>query len=99
VTRTLRLPLFSSANSAVSLRFFSPLEGVIGVRMEHFQGALDNGPHYPLNVQKIQRPEFAFSDAHAKATAFQLGEFGRILYGDIDVWIFCATACVSPVVS
>jgi len=20
--------------------------------MEHFQGALDNGPHYPLNVQK-----------------------------------------------
>ena len=35
-----------------TLRFFSPLEGVIGVRMEHFQGALDNGPHYPLNVQK-----------------------------------------------
>ncbi len=32
-----------------TLRFFSPQEGVIGVRMEHF-GALDNGPHYPLNV-------------------------------------------------
>ena len=29
-----------------------PQEGIIGVRMEHFQGALDNGPHYPLNVQK-----------------------------------------------
>jgi alpha-D-xyloside xylohydrolase len=25
---------------------------VIGVRMEHFQGALNNGPHYPLNVLK-----------------------------------------------
>ncbi len=36
-------------------------------------------------AQKIQRPEFAFSNARAKATAFQLGEFGRILYGDIDV--------------
>ncbi len=35
-----------------TLRFFSPQEGIIGVRMEHFQGALDNGPHYPLNVQK-----------------------------------------------
>lgn len=31
---------------------FSPQEGIIGVRMEHFEGALDNGPHYPLNVQK-----------------------------------------------
>ncbi len=35
-----------------TLRFFSPQEGIIGVRMAHFQGALDNGPHYPLNVQK-----------------------------------------------
>ena len=25
---------------------------IIGVRMEHFQGALDNGPHYPLNGRK-----------------------------------------------
>ncbi|EIK0166678.1 alpha-xylosidase, partial [Salmonella enterica] len=42
-TWQLDTPLFT-------LRFFSPQEGVIGVRMEHFQGALDNGPHYPLNV-------------------------------------------------
>ncbi len=42
-TRQLDTPLFT-------LRFFSPQEGVIGVRMEHFRGALDNGPHYPLNV-------------------------------------------------
>lgn len=33
-----------------TLRFFSPQGGVVGVRMEHFQGVLDNGPHYPLNV-------------------------------------------------
>lgn len=31
---------------------FSPQEGVVGVRMEHFEGALDNGPHYPLNVRQ-----------------------------------------------
>ena len=42
-TWQLDTPLFT-------LRFFSPQEGVVGVRMEHFQGALDNGPHYPLNV-------------------------------------------------
>ncbi len=35
-----------------TLRFFSPQEGIIGVRMEHFQGALEKGPHYPLNVLK-----------------------------------------------
>lgn len=33
-----------------TLRFFSPQEGIVGVRIEHFQGAVDNGPHYPLNV-------------------------------------------------
>src|SRR5690606_16801917 len=45
-TWQLDTPLFT-------LRFFSPQEGVIGVRMEHFQGALNNGPHYPLNVQDV----------------------------------------------
>ncbi|EOL9014238.1 alpha-xylosidase [Cronobacter malonaticus] len=34
-----------------TLRFFSPQEGIIGVRIEHFQGVLDHGPHYPLNAQ------------------------------------------------
>ncbi|RZF24692.1 alpha-xylosidase [Paraburkholderia sp. UYCP14C] len=30
-------------------RFFSPQSGVIGVRVEHFSGALDRGPHFALN--------------------------------------------------
>lgn len=42
-TRQLDTPLFT-------LRFFSPQEGIVGVRIEHFQGALNNGPHYPLNI-------------------------------------------------
>ncbi|MDT1148708.1 hypothetical protein RNQ83_19875, partial [Escherichia coli] len=40
-TWQLDTPLFT-------LRFFSPQEGIVGVRIEHFQGALNNGPHYPL---------------------------------------------------
>ena len=42
-TWQLDTPLFT-------LRFFSPQEGIVGVRIEHFQGALNNGPHYPLNI-------------------------------------------------
>lgn len=34
-----------------TLRFFSPQEGIIGVRLEHFQGGLDKGPYYPLNLR------------------------------------------------
>ncbi|APA90057.1 alpha-xylosidase (plasmid) [Paraburkholderia sprentiae WSM5005] len=30
-------------------RFFSPQSGVIGVRVEHFSGSLDRGPHFALN--------------------------------------------------
>ncbi len=78
-----------------TLRFFSPQEGIIGVRMEHFHGALDNGPHYPLNVQKDvhveieNTAEFAELKSAASACASLKVNFGR--------WIFCATACVSPV--
>ena len=34
-----------------------PQEGIVGVRIEHFQGALNNGPHYPLNVLKDVKVE------------------------------------------
>lgn len=33
-----------------TVRLFAPQEGIVGVRIEHFQGAQNNGPHYPLNV-------------------------------------------------
>ncbi|MGK4354215.1 alpha-xylosidase [Enterobacter cloacae] len=35
-----------------TVRLFTPQEGIIGVRIEHFQGAQDKSPHYPLNVLK-----------------------------------------------
>jgi alpha-D-xyloside xylohydrolase len=58
-TWQLDTPLFT-------LRFFSPQEGVVGVRIEHFQGALDNGPHYPLNVLNDVKVEMQNSDAFAE---------------------------------
>ncbi|AWH87741.1 alpha-xylosidase [Limnobaculum parvum] len=48
-----------------TLRFFSPLEGVIGVRIEHFSGRVARGPDYPLmprdthTVQFDDNPQFA----------------------------------------
>lgn len=49
-----------------TLRFFSPQEGVIGVRLEHFQGAVNNGPHYPLNVLTDVRVEMQNSAEYAE---------------------------------
>ncbi|MDU5332276.1 MAG: alpha-xylosidase, partial [Enterobacter hormaechei] len=40
-----------------TVRLFAPQEGIVGVRIEHFQGALNKGPHYPLNVLKDVKVE------------------------------------------
>ncbi|CBF79518.1 hypothetical protein AN7505.2 [Aspergillus nidulans FGSC A4] len=37
-------------SSTVSARVTSPLEGIIGVKLVHWAGGLDNGPHYELNT-------------------------------------------------
>ena len=42
-TWQLDTPLFT-------LRFFSPQEGIIGVRIAHFEGGTEKGPHFPLNI-------------------------------------------------
>ncbi|ELY6204305.1 alpha-xylosidase [Cronobacter malonaticus] len=49
-----------------TLRFFSPQEGIIGVRIEHFQGVLDHGPHYPLNAQAQVPVELRDTDRYAE---------------------------------
>ncbi|EPN9384186.1 alpha-xylosidase [Cronobacter malonaticus] len=55
----LDIPLFT-------LRFFSPQEGIIGVRIEHFQGVPDHGPHYPLNAQAHVQVELRDTDRYAE---------------------------------
>ncbi|EPT7003495.1 alpha-xylosidase [Cronobacter malonaticus] len=49
-----------------TLRFFSPQEGVIGVRIEHFQGVPDHGPHYPLNTEAQVPVELRETDHYAE---------------------------------
>ncbi|EPE7490889.1 alpha-xylosidase [Cronobacter universalis] len=55
----LDIPLFT-------LRFFSPQEGIIGVRIEHFQGAPDHGPHYPLNTEAHVQVKLRDTDRYAE---------------------------------
>ncbi|ELY5789877.1 alpha-xylosidase [Cronobacter turicensis] len=55
----LDIPLFT-------LRFFSPQEGIVGVRIEHFQGVPDHGPHYPLNAQAHVPVELHDTDSYAE---------------------------------
>ncbi|EPS2707273.1 alpha-xylosidase [Cronobacter turicensis] len=55
----LDIPLFT-------LRFFSPQEGIVGVRIEHFQGVPDHGPHYPLNAQAHVPVELRDTDSYAE---------------------------------
>ena len=57
-----------------TLRFFSPQEGVIGVRITHFAGVLDLGPHYPLNSESRH-------DVRIENTA----EFAALHSGDLSV--------------
>ncbi|MGB7800440.1 alpha-xylosidase [Buttiauxella sp.] len=59
-----------------TLRFFSPQEGIVGVRIEHFQGAVNNGPHYPLNVLK---------DVHV--TMQNTADFAELKSGNLSVRI------------
>ncbi|TQI79375.1 alpha-D-xyloside xylohydrolase [Serratia fonticola] len=49
-----------------TLRFFSPQTGIIGVRIEHFQGVENHGPHYPLQVQQDVKVSIQNTDAFAE---------------------------------
>ncbi|MBU9835376.1 alpha-xylosidase [Rahnella sp. L72c] len=57
-----------------TLRFFSPQTGVIGVRITHFDGEREKGPHYPL-IQ-TDTPELRFEDND---------EFAALHSGDLCV--------------
>ena len=47
-----------------TLRVFSPQEGVIGIKLEHFQGSQQIGPHFALNID-CNVPVQISNDAHA----------------------------------
>lgn len=64
-TWQLDTPLFT-------LRFFSPQEGIIGVRIEHFQGVAARGPHFPLNVMAGHPVTLHNGDTYAELTSGSL---------------------------
>ncbi|URQ60907.1 alpha-xylosidase [Pantoea alhagi] len=63
-----------------TLRFFSPQEGIIGVRIEHFQGGLHKGPHYPLNLRSDVATVQENSAQYASLTSGSLSV--RVTKGD-----------------
>ncbi|MGC6387274.1 alpha-xylosidase [Ewingella sp. S1.OA.A_B6] len=59
-----------------TLRFFSPQTGVIGVRITHFDGGLDLGPHYPL-----------FCESQHDVRIEETDQFAVLHSGDLSVKI------------
>ena len=57
-----------------TLRFFSPQTGVIGVRITHFDGEMDKGPHYPLIHSDTHELHFEDND-----------DFAALHSGDLSV--------------
>ena len=55
-----------------TLRFFSPQEGIIGVRIAHFQGVAARGPHFPLNVMAGRPVTLHNGDTYAELTSGSL---------------------------
>lgn len=64
-TWQLDTPLFT-------LRFFSPQNGIIGVRIEHFQGGVNRGPTYPLHVDAAAGVTIENTDGFAMLTSGNL---------------------------
>lgn len=63
-----------------TMRFFSPQQGIIGVRIEHFQGVASSGPHYPLNVLRDVDVEMHNSENFAELKSGSLSV--RVTKGD-----------------
>jgi alpha-D-xyloside xylohydrolase len=66
------------------------------VRIEHFQGALDNGPHYPLNVLKDVKVEI---ENNAEFAELKSGSVSVRTKGSSGRWTSCATASALPAAS
>lgn len=64
-TWQLDTPLFT-------LRFFSPQEGIIGVRITHFEGVADSGPHFPLNAEATHPVRLDNGDDYAELSSGSL---------------------------
>ena len=59
---TLYVPRAKTLDSAIfTIEITSPHLGVIGVKMSHFMGVVDHGPHHELKVSKVD-VEFIYNE-------------------------------------
>lgn len=72
--RQLDTPLFT-------IRIFSPQEGIIGIRIEHFRGQKNKGPHYALNVIEDTNIELMNTTEFAELKSGNLS--ARVAKGDV----------------
>lgn len=72
----------------LTISFSSPLEGVIGVTIEHFQGALDHGPRFevrddsPAVEVSVEEAHASFTSGSLRATVRLDGDWGVDFFGD-----------------
>ncbi|SKA28301.1 alpha-xylosidase [Consotaella salsifontis] len=55
-----------------TIRIFSPMEGILGVRIDHFQGVLDKGPHFELSPEEGFKPTVEEGPEHFSITSGNL---------------------------
>ena len=55
-----------------TIRFFSPMAGVIGVRIEHFQGGIDRSPKFELYEDESFQPTICFEEDFVSLTSDSL---------------------------
>jgi alpha-D-xyloside xylohydrolase len=56
----------------LTLRYSSPMRNVIRVRISHFEGELDAGPHFETNEDFAFRPAISISETEAVITSGEL---------------------------
>jgi alpha-D-xyloside xylohydrolase len=72
----------------LTIKISSPMDDVIRVRVEHFTGAPERGPHIPLTVEKNPRTVIAISDSEAIVRAGELSARVLRAAGNWDLSFF-----------
>jgi len=69
-------------NPLITTRYSSPMKNVIRVRISHFEGGVDNGPHFPLECDPAFAPTVRVAEKEAVLESGELSvrvekEWGR----------------------
>ena len=56
----------------LTVKYSSPMKNIIRIRVVHFEGTTDTGPHFEINTDDSFKPEIKTTDAEAIFTAGEL---------------------------